>query len=787
MRTGCIALLVVQCGLPLAATGQELTPAEPARAGVTAAGFAPNQGQWPDAQVLYALRARGLDVALRESSLTLHMRPPHAPGGAAAELAGSQADGAQDSGESAQTVIAVSFPGSHRVEPVGEQPLDSVRHYFVGGAGRNRACNVRSYSRIVYPNLYDGVDLYVTEDHAGILKYEFHVAPGSDWSQIRIAYDGVGPLCIDGGGNLVVETALGSLADTAPMAWQQVDGSRVEVRARFHLADDRTCSIMLEGPVDATRDLIIDPTLEWMVYVGGAGYDYIRSVVTDDLGNAYIAGVTESIDFEGRRNSFFGGYTDAFVSKLTPSGELAWTAYLGGTADDDAEDIATDGLGSIHVCGSTISEDFDGRINAMSGNSDAFLVKLNSEGQLLWMTYVGGTYTEQGIATAATADGAFVAGWTISLDLPGKTNDRHGGYDGFVTSIRPDGTVRWATYLGGENTDTAAGLGACSDGGVAVTGWTNSADLEGRINHYHGGSEDAFLAMLDGEGAIDWATYLGGARTERGSRTVIDGEGNTFVAGNTTSDDFEGRNNEYSQGPDGFVLKLQPGGAVEWMTYLGGQNSDYAHAITLDPPYGILVAGKTDSEDFDGRMNSFFGGFEDAFLLTLDTRGESRSMVFLGGFRDESANGIAPGLDGHPVIAGNTDSRDFIGRTNSYRGGLSDGFVLRVSLNRLSLSVSATCPKGGSASVAWSGATPDSRIALLFARDTGLFVIPNGRPCAGTVLGLGETQLRVVYIGSSGPTGARTLFGEVGPEACGGYLQLLDLATCRISGVAPVQ
>lgn len=100
---------------------------------------------------------------------------------------------------------------------------------------------------------------------------------------------------------------------------------------------------------------------------------------------------------------------------------------------------------------------------------------------------------------------------------------------------------------------------------------------------------------------------------------------------------------------------------------------------------------------------------------------------------------------------------------------------------RPQLSVTPSCPSGGRITIEWTNATPGNQIALIFARGTGDFLIPNGRPCSGVRLGLSSQQIQLVFTGSAGANGARTINANAGPNACGGYLQLLDAASCRTS------
>lgn len=101
-----------------------------------------------------------------------------------------------------------------------------------------------------------------------------------------------------------------------------------------------------------------------------------------------------------------------------------------------------------------------------------------------------------------------------------------------------------------------------------------------------------------------------------------------------------------------------------------------------------------------------------------------------------------------------------------------------------SLTVDATCPGGGPIMISWTGATPNRTAALVYARNTGSFRIPNGYPCAGAQLGLGSNQIQIAFQGNSDSNGGRTLNANVGSGVCGGYFQLLDVASCTTSNVA---
>lgn len=104
----------------------------------------------------------------------------------------------------------------------------------------------------------------------------------------------------------------------------------------------------------------------------------------------------------------------------------------------------------------------------------------------------------------------------------------------------------------------------------------------------------------------------------------------------------------------------------------------------------------------------------------------------------------------------------------------------------IQLDVAATCPGGGPVEVSWSGATPDANVAIIFAANTGNFAVPYG-PCSGTRLGLGSQGIRLAATARSDSQGGGDVQGTIPANACGRYLQLLDLAACETSNVARIE
>jgi hypothetical protein len=387
----------------------------------------------------------------------------------------------------------------------------------------------------------------------------------------------------------------------------------------------------------------LNPTgtaLAYSTYLGGEDLDRGVDIAVDGAGNAYVTGGTGSADFPTTAGAFdtsYNGVGDAFVTKLNPTGTaLAYSTYLGGRDNDFGFGIAVDGAGDAYVHGHTFSADFPTTVGAFdtsfNGDFDAFVTKLNPAGTgLAYSTYLGGRDYEEGLGIAVDAGGhAYVTGFTLSEDFPttpGAFDTSFTGVgDGFVTKLNPTGTaLAYSTYLDGAAGD---GIALDKDGDAYLTG-NASADFpttQGAFDTSFNGVEDAFVTKLNPTGtALAYSTYLGGGGDDIGNGIALDGSGDAYVTGQTSSEDFPttaGAFDPSSNGDfDAFVTKLNPtGNALAYSTYLGGEFDDFATGIALDGSGEPYVIGITLSGDFPttpGAFDTSFNGFYDAFVTKL--------------------------------------------------------------------------------------------------------------------------------------------------------------------------
>src|SRR3989338_260746 len=554
----------------------------------------------------------------------------------------------------------------------GEEPSVTKVSYFKGNDPSKWKTNISTYDSVNLGEIYDGIELKLRAYGNNVEKL-FCIKPGADPEQIKIRLSGVKgcgvqnaeithplvpsrdvinpksdastslsmtsflaesrnqnpKLQINKSGELEVETELGSVKFTKPVAYQEIEGKRVEVECKYTIADcgmqnaeyktnpkskiRNLSSTSIGGPksrnsdtknpksaiqnqkleygfkvasYDKSKDLIIDPLLA-STYLGGSDDDYSRSLALDTSGNVYVTGETGSTDFPTTSGAYDTSYNDSgdvFVSKLDGRlSSLLASTYLGGSIHDYVYSLALDTSGDVYVTGYTQSTNFPITDNAYD---TSFNVQEYNNGDL------------------------------------------------FISKLNNDLTQLLAsTYLGGSGDDWGRSLAIGTSGNVYVTGITDSSDFpttSGAYDTSYNGGGDIFVSKLD-SGLMNLlsSTFIGEGSVQF---IVIDKEGNIYITGYTGSWDFPTTSGAYDtsynidgDGGDVFVSKLDGGlSSLLASTYLGGSGRDEVYSLILDTIADVYVTGNTQSTDFpttSGAYDASYNGGDyhgDVFVSKLN-------------------------------------------------------------------------------------------------------------------------------------------------------------------------
>lgn len=563
--------------------------------------FIENRGQAPDA-VRFHAEAAGHTVLLQRDAVILRR----------SSLSDSQ--GAE---------ITMHFVDASPVPTLEGIAPQRGRVHFYRGDAPNWQTDLPTFGGVRYRDLYPGIDLEY-QGANGTFKSAFLVAPGSDPDQIRLRYTGTDAPSLRADGALVLATSLGELVEAAPVVYQDMEGTRVFVDARYDLHSDGTVGYAL-GAYDATHPLVVDPEITFEATVGGSGPDLAHGITIAPDGTFIVTGETLSNDFptvNAFDDALAANGADIFVFRLDPeTGDLIYATFLGGATPvpnaDDARDVATDVAvdadGNAYIIGQTGTSDFP-TLNpiqaANAGGQDIIFAQFAPDGTLLFSTYLGGAGTDRSGALALDGTSIWATGTTNTLEGNFPTLNPlqgPGGFDdAFVVWLEPTDTaydLGFSTFLGGENFDSGDGIGVDAAGDVYIGGQSNSGNfpIVNAIQPTLGGGSDGFIAKLASDAsALLYATFLGGSGFEGVVDLDVDADGTTAVTGTTPSPDFptEAAAQATLQGTqDAFVALFDATGALLFSSYWGGSSLDFGRGVAVKDG-DVLLAGVTFSEDF---------------------------------------------------------------------------------------------------------------------------------------------------------------------------------------------
>lgn len=443
-------------------------------------------------------------------------------------------------------VVRMKLAGANdRAKVEGVDMLPGKTNYFISDDPMKWQTDVPTFARVKYVEVYPGIDLIFYGDHRQ-LEYDLTVAPGAEPDRITLGFDGAGSPRLNTQGDLVLRSAGGEVRIRKPVAYQEMNGVKQIIRARYVLKNGRRVGFQI-AKYDRSQPLVIDPQIVYSTFLGGSDGDQGNSIAVDSQGNAYIAGQTNSLNYP-TANPFQSSNAfrspSAFVTKINAAGNaLVYSTYLGGTGmsgsgQGASSGIAVDMAGNAYITGGDSSPDFP-LVNPLQTSGSIFVTKLNTAGNaLVYSTRFGGSNgndSSNGIAVDSSGS-VYITGQGGSTNFPtttGAFQTVFGGFhDAFVTKFTPSGSaLAYSTYIGGSGDDYGNAIAVDSSGNAYITGRTASSDLAtiGAAQRSQVG-DDAFIANLNATGsALNYFSYLGGRFSDEGRGIAVDSQGNAYV------------------------------------------------------------------------------------------------------------------------------------------------------------------------------------------------------------------------------------------------------------------
>jgi hypothetical protein len=417
------------------------------------------------------------------------------------------------------------------------------------------------------------------------------------------------------------------------------------------LDGELTVDIDVAGTAD-TEDYSLSLQSQWTRLMGANRYQQVPPSAAVGADGVYVSGRAESslLDGTNELSASGGGY----VRKFDADGSLVWTRLTDAVNDNYPYSVTTGSDGGVYVAGMAY--------NPAQSNYDGFVNKFDADGTLAWTRFVGTLEYDSIQSVSTDASGTvYVAGLTYSSQT--------GTYSTFLSKLESDGVVAWTRPLA-SGYSQAVSVSAAADGSVYVTGYSNSAILDGANKLGENGS---YVSKYDADGNLEWTRLPDASGSGQTNSVSTDADGAVYVAGYSYGSILNG---DVSQGgQDGFVSKFDADGQLIWTRLVSGSGNDSVKSVFTGADGAIFVAGET-NDRLNGQVIQGAADTTNGFVVKLDADDGALAWTHLiGGSSNDLIKSVSADADGVVYVAGETYSSSLNGQNNQ---GNVAGFVSKI-------------------------------------------------------------------------------------------------------------
>jgi len=393
--------------------------------------------------------------------------------------------------------------------------------------------------------------------------------------------------------------------------------------------------------------------INWQQCFGGSEIDISRDII-NKYNDYLIVGFTGSNDGDVSYNH---GDNDVWLIKTDNTGTLIWEKSYGGSKDDGGYRIFRSDSNSYYILGASCSSDGDISNDPYPDDDDYWILKIDSTGNILWEKILGGNMHDQMWTGTTTNDGGVLAyGWTGSED--GDVSVYYGAYDAWMVKLNSDGEKEWDFSIGTSGMDVGQAIIQTSDGGY-LAGSSSMLEEGGNLTCVpHSYKPEAILVKLDSLRNIEWNRCYGGSEDD-GITGLLEIEDAYVFIGHTLSNDGDvsGHHGITGETGDIWVVKIDFYGNIIWQKCLGGSRFEDGSKILRTEDSGYLIIGITQSNDGDVVGNHTLSEHDhDIWVVKLSGEGDLLWQQCIGGIGNEKLDfGVYKKNDNNYVIAGQTD------------------------------------------------------------------------------------------------------------------------------------
>ncbi|MEI8204543.1 MAG: SBBP repeat-containing protein [Bacteroidota bacterium] len=422
---------------------------------------------------------------------------------------------------------------------------------------------------------------------------------------------------------------------------------------------------------------------EWAVNIVGTNSNNSYSLFTDKEGNSYVAGGFVDTLKVGNVQLISRGASDIYILKYNSKGNLIWAKQAGGTDDDKAYGIAADASGNLFLTGYfSGTADFSGKKLISNGDRDFFVAKYSTNGEAIWVKQGGSTLEDYGTAVASDKNGnVFITGiFKGTMSLGNSKYVSKGDKDIFIIKYNTNGEIVWSTTGGGSMLDESTAITTDKDGNCFVTGDFEGSAVFDKKLIVSAGQKDIFIAKYSASGNIEWLKRAGcSTGDDHASSIAADNGGNIYVTGYFSGIAYFGKielKNIHSD--DIFLVKYDANGNEIWAKQTGGKGKEHASALKLDDKDNIYVTGEFNADiTIDANSINSYGDW-DIFVIKYDNSGKMMGGTQIGGVGYDKAYCIGLDAQSNIYVVGYFSKAIMIGNTKLTSIDADDSFIAKL-------------------------------------------------------------------------------------------------------------
>jgi hypothetical protein len=422
--------------------------------------------------------------------------------------------------------------------------------------------------------------------------------------------------------------------------------------------------------------------------IGGSGGADVADAAVDNEGNLILvgrfqatvnfarawSGVSPDVKTAAGFQPSQVGNPDIFVTKINADGSYGWTKRIGNADDELIACVAVDEYANIYVAGAFYNainflEDMalsTTLVKQSAGREDIFLLKLDTQGNLLWAKRMGGNGSDVPYDICVDRNdnvyltGRCQAGIDFSTEWNPPTQPMtESSIDGFVFKVNSDGSFGWQKRFGGTGSVTGMALAANSEGDIYIAGnFTDTLSFRTTWPQVatpqiaSAGNSDIFVLKLQNDGNLLWSRCIGGKGTDYISAIAVNSNDQLYLAGEFTDSVEFSRDFQTTAGDlkisvgrqDIFITKLDGNGGYLWTNCMGGYEDDWANGLSIDAGDNVLLAGDFQSlaqfqSEWGDQAAISAHGASDAIFIKINSDGSFGFAWQIGGIHPD--RGIA--------------------------------------------------------------------------------------------------------------------------------------------------